>query len=53
MWVVRKPKRDALTPLGWVMQMMISKYLWWLGWNTSPVGSREGVVGSQLGEGDH
>jgi hypothetical protein len=28
-------------------------YLWWLGWNTSPVANREGAVGSQLGEGDH
>lgn len=39
-------KNDALTPFSDV-------YLWWLGWNISPVENREGVVGSQLGEGDH
>lgn len=53
MWVVRKNKRCSHTPLlgGW-MEMMVSIYLWWLGRNISQVENREGVVGSQLGEGD-
>jgi hypothetical protein len=45
--------KDALTiPLGGRMEMMVSIYLWWLGRNISQVENREGVVGSQLGEGD-
>jgi hypothetical protein len=50
MWVVRRRKNTL--SLRWVMEMMISIYLWWLGRNISQVENREGVVGSELGEGD-
>jgi hypothetical protein len=50
---LERKKRMLSHSLGWVMGMMISIYLWWLGWNISPVENREGVVGSELGEGDH